>query len=67
MVLDEVQVHHRAEMSMQRSTAAWSSLVLHTSETVHPGSARGELERRKLQSWSAMVVRAALGQRGRRL
>ena len=38
-----------------------------------PGSARGELERKKLLSWGAMAVpaalelRAALEQRGRRL
>ena len=37
-------------------------LVLHTQRLCIPGSARGELERRKLQSWGAMSVRAALEQ-----
>ena len=65
MVLDEV--HHHAEMSTQKSIAAWSSASYFRKTRCIAGSARGELERRKLQSWGAMVVRAALEQCGRRL
>ena len=60
-------------LKCQRRDQQRLGLVLHTQKLCIPRSARGVLERRKLQSWSAMAVRAALElraapeQRGRRL